>query len=48
MITRENSVLVAGFNTRPLAYSLSRAGYEVYAVDLKTILIASQKIVVNK
>jgi len=27
------SVLVAGFNTRPLAYSLYKAGYEVYAVD---------------
>jgi len=26
-------VLVAGFNTRPLVYSLNRAGYEVYAVD---------------
>ena len=27
------SVLVVGFNTRPLAYSLNRAGYDVYAVD---------------
>ena len=27
------SVLVAGFNTRPLVYSLYKAGYEVYAVD---------------
>lgn len=27
------SVLVVGFNTRPLAYSLNKAGYEVYAVD---------------
>jgi len=27
------SILVAGFNTRPLAYSLSKAGYEVFAVD---------------
>ncbi len=27
------SVLVAGFNTRPLAYSLYKAGYQVYAVD---------------
>ncbi|GAI64064.1 unnamed protein product, partial [marine sediment metagenome] len=26
-------VLIAGFNTRPLAYSLYKAGYEVYAVD---------------
>jgi predicted ATP-grasp superfamily ATP-dependent carboligase len=33
MSIKEDSVLVAGFNTRPLAYSLSRAGYEVYAVD---------------
>jgi predicted ATP-grasp superfamily ATP-dependent carboligase len=33
MSTKEESVLVAGFNTRPLVYSLSRAGYEVYAVD---------------
>jgi predicted ATP-grasp superfamily ATP-dependent carboligase len=27
------SVLVAGFNTRPLAYSLKKSGYNVYAVD---------------
>jgi len=27
------SVLVVGFNTRPLAYSLKKAGYDVYAVD---------------
>jgi predicted ATP-grasp superfamily ATP-dependent carboligase len=27
------SVLVVGFNTRPLAFSLKNAGYEVYAVD---------------
>ena len=33
MSFKEESVLVAGFNTRPLVYSLSRAGYEVYAVD---------------
>jgi len=33
MSTERESVLVAGFNTRPLVYSLSRAGYEVYAVD---------------
>ena len=33
MVKKSNSVLVVGFNTRPLAYSLKRAGYEVYAVD---------------
>jgi predicted ATP-grasp superfamily ATP-dependent carboligase len=33
MNTEEKSVLIAGFNTRPLVYSLSRAGYSVYAVD---------------
>ena len=33
MNNREDSVLVAGFNTRPLAFSLSQAGYDVYAVD---------------
>ena len=33
MNNKEKTVLVAGFNTRPLVYSLSRAGYEVYAVD---------------
>ena len=33
MGSNEKSVLVAGFNTRPLAYSLNSAGYEVYAVD---------------
>ncbi len=27
------SILVVGFNTRPLTYSLKKAGYEVYAVD---------------
>ncbi|MFX1314093.1 MAG: ATP-grasp domain-containing protein, partial [Promethearchaeota archaeon] len=27
------SVLIVGFNTRPLAYSLNQAGYDVYAVD---------------
>ncbi|GAG73538.1 unnamed protein product [marine sediment metagenome] len=27
------SVLIVGFNTRPLAFSLKNAGYEVYAVD---------------
>jgi len=33
MSNKVESVLVAGFNTRPLAYSLYKAGYEVYAVD---------------
>ena len=33
MNTNPNSVLVVGFNTRPLAYSLNKAGYVVYAVD---------------
>ncbi|TFG28929.1 MAG: ATP-grasp domain-containing protein [Promethearchaeota archaeon] len=33
MVKKSNSVLIVGFNTRPLAYSLNRAGYEVYAVD---------------
>jgi len=33
MSNKEESILVAGFNTRPLVYSLHRAGYDVYAVD---------------
>ena len=33
MNEKSNSILVVGFNTRPLAYSLNKAGYEVYAVD---------------
>ncbi|UCD01975.1 MAG: ATP-grasp domain-containing protein [Promethearchaeota archaeon] len=33
MVNYSNSVLVVGFNTRPLAYSLKKAGYDVYAVD---------------
>jgi predicted ATP-grasp superfamily ATP-dependent carboligase len=33
MTDNTNSVLVVGFNTRPLAYSLNKAGYDVYAVD---------------
>ena len=33
MSIKQESVLVAGFNTRPLVYSLHRAGYDVYAVD---------------
>ncbi|MFX1427552.1 MAG: ATP-grasp domain-containing protein [Promethearchaeota archaeon] len=28
-----SSVLVVGFNTRPLAYSLKNAGYDVFAID---------------
>ena len=51
------SVLVAGFNTRPLAYSLYKAGYEVYAVDffgdidlypcVKDYLILTKKLSAN-
>ena len=33
MVKKSKSVLVVGFNTRPLAYSLNKAGYDVYAVD---------------
>ncbi len=33
MVDIVNSVLVVGFNTRPLAQSLKNAGYLVYAVD---------------
>ncbi len=33
MLKKSKSVLVVGFNTRPLVYSLYKAGYEVYAVD---------------
>lgn len=33
MADKSISCLVVGFNTRPLAYSLNRAGYDVYAVD---------------
>ncbi len=33
MVVQQKSVLLVGFNTRPLAYSLNQAGYEVYAVD---------------
>ncbi len=57
MDLKEISVLVAGFNTRPLVYSLSRAGYKVYAVDffgdldlypyVKDCLILTKKLNVN-
>ncbi len=33
MVDDIKSVLVVGFNTRPLVYSLKKAGYDVYAVD---------------
>ncbi len=33
MIDKSKSILVVGFNTRPLVYSLNKAGYEVYAID---------------
>ena len=33
MVVKTRSVLVIGFNIRPLAYSLKNAGYEVFAVD---------------
>ena len=33
MDKKEKSVLLIGFNTRPLAYSLDKAGYLVYVVD---------------
>jgi len=33
MANESNSVLIVGFNTRPLAYSLNKTGYKVYAVD---------------
>ena len=57
MNNKEKSVLVAGFNTRPLVYSLHRAGYDVYAVDffgdldlypyIKDCLILTKKIGAN-
>jgi len=57
MSIKEESVLVAGFNTRPLVYSLHRAGYEVYAVDffgdldlypyIKDCLILTKKLSAN-
>ncbi|MFX1496092.1 MAG: ATP-grasp domain-containing protein [Promethearchaeota archaeon] len=33
MDRKENTVLIVGFNTRPLAYSLYKSGYLVYVVD---------------
>ncbi|MFX0026683.1 MAG: ATP-grasp domain-containing protein [Candidatus Hermodarchaeota archaeon] len=33
MDDKKKSVLIIGFNTRPLAYSLNKAGYDVYVVD---------------
>jgi predicted ATP-grasp superfamily ATP-dependent carboligase len=33
MVDIMRSVLVVGFNTRPLTHSLKKAGYDVYAVD---------------
>jgi len=57
MSIKEESVLVAGFNTRPLVYSLHRAGYDVYAVDffgdldlypfVKDCLILTKKLSTN-
>ena len=57
MNNKEKTILIAGFNTRPLVYSLNRAGYEVYAVDffgdldfypyVKDCLILTKKLSVN-
>ena len=57
MSNKEESILVAGFNTRPLVYSLHSAGYDVYAVDffgdldlypyVKDCLILTKKISTN-
>lgn len=33
MVKNSSSILVIGFNTRPLAHSLKKTGYYVYAVD---------------
>lgn len=33
MVKKSKSILVVGFNTRPLAFSLNKVGYNVYAVD---------------
>ncbi|MHA1294194.1 MAG: ATP-grasp domain-containing protein [Promethearchaeota archaeon] len=33
MVKKTPSILVVGFNSRPLAYSLNKAGYNVFAVD---------------
>ena len=57
MSNKVGSVLVAGFNTRPIVYSLHIAGYEVYAVDffgdsdlypyVKDCLILTKKLSMN-
>ena len=33
MLKKAKNILVVGFNTRPLAYSLNKAGYDVFVVD---------------
>ena len=33
MVKHNKSVLVIGFNTRPLATSLNLAGYKVFVID---------------
>ncbi len=33
MVDITKSILVVGFNTRPLVYSLNKAGYDVFAID---------------
>ena len=57
MSNEQESVLVAGFNIRPLVYSLNRARYNVYAVDffgdldlypsVKDCLILTKKLSAN-
>ena len=53
----KESILIVGFNSRPLAHSLKSAGYEVFAVDffgdldlypnVKDCLIVSKKLNAN-